>query len=89
MYSKKVVISNSTGLHARPASEFVKHANSFKSNINIVLEPDKTEINGKSIIMILSAGISKGKEIEIIADGDDEVSAVNELVDLVNSGFGE
>lgn len=87
MYSKKVTLQNPSGLHARPASIFIKTASPFKSNISIK-RGDK-EISAKSMLMLLSLGLSQGTEIEIIADGEDEVNAVDTLVELVNSRFGE
>ena len=87
MISEKVVVVNPTGLHARPASKFVTEAKKYKSSLTIK-KNDKI-INGKSIIQIMSAGISAGTEILIEADGPDEEAAVKDLVDLIYSGFGE
>jgi phosphocarrier protein HPr len=87
MYSKNVTIENPTGLHARPASIFIKTATQFKSKINII--KDEREVSAKSMLSLLSLGLTKGTEIIISADGEDEKDAVNTLVDLVNSRFGE
>lgn len=87
MYSKKVCLLNKSGLHARPASDFFNMANRFKSKITVAKE-DETA-NAKSILFLISLGITMGTEIDIIADGIDEVEAVEALCDLVNSGFGE
>ncbi len=87
MYSKEVVIANKTGLHARPASEFVKEASKFKSSITIEFKEKK--INAKSIINVLSMGISAGSTILISADGEDEKQAVDQLVNLVETKFKE
>jgi phosphocarrier protein len=90
MVAKKTVIKNKTGLHARPASEFVQAATKFKSNINIrrVAEEDD-EANAKSIIFLLSLGLCQGEEVEVSADGEDENEAVDALIALIDSGFGE
>lgn len=87
MYSKEVIITNRTGLHARPASEFVKEASKFKSAVNIEFKDKK--INGKSIINVLSIGISAGSKIIISAEGEDEKQAVDDLVNLVQTKFNE
>lgn len=87
MPRKEVVLKNKTGLHARPASEFVQKANSFVSNINII--KDDKKYNAKSIISILSMGAGKDTKLIIDAEGDDSQEAVEALVALVKSGFGE
>lgn len=87
MISKTVTVSNETGLHARPASMFVQKANKYQSQISI--EHKENNINAKSIIALLSAGICSGSVINISATGDDEEKAVDELVGLIESGFGE
>lgn len=84
---KTITIINETGMHARPASAFVKIANSFKSDINI--ESNGKLLNGKSIMNLLSAGLKYGDVIDIVAIGEDEVEAVKALVQLVESKFGE
>jgi phosphocarrier protein HPr len=91
MYIKKTIIVNTTGLHARPATEFVKLAKSFQSKIMIRNASDSEGIarNAKSVVFVLSLGLSKGKELEISAEGEDEVTAVDALAELVESGFGE
>lgn len=87
MLEKTVVLINEAGLHARPASSFVKEAGNYSCNINISKE-EKT-INGKSIMGILSLGAAKGDNIRIITDGKDEDIALEALISLVESGFGE
>ena len=91
MYSKKVTILNKSGLHARPASEFISMASKFKSRITIkkVGGDEEDEANAKSIVMVLSLALAQGTEVEITAKGEDEAEAVDALVELVNSKFGE
>ena len=91
MYRKKVTILNKTGLHARPASEFISMASKFKSRITIkkVGGDEEDEANAKSIVMVLSLALAQGTEVEITAKGEDEAEAVDALVELVNSKFGE
>ena len=89
MYSKLTTIINETGLHARPASDFVRTASKFKADITIQREGSDTATNAKSIIFLLSQGLSKGTSVIISADGEDEQEAVDTLVALIQSGFGE
>ncbi|MEA5011038.1 MAG: HPr family phosphocarrier protein [Angelakisella sp.] len=89
MYSKKTTIQNRTGLHARPASDFISLASKFKSKIVIRKIEEDEEANAKSIVMLLSLGLGMGDEVEIYAKGEDEVEAVDSLVALIDSKFGE
>lgn len=87
MFSKNVTIVNPTGLHARPASQFVQTAGKYESTIFIV--KDGNEINAKSIMGVMAGGLSQGTEIEIKAEGADEQAAVEALAELIETGFGE
>ena len=84
---KVVSIKNASGLHARPAGMFVKKAAEFKSTVEVIAK-GKT-VNAKSIMGIMSLGLAKGDELTISANGEDEERAVNTLVELIESGFGE
>ena len=87
MISRGVTICNSVVLHARPATFFVQKANSFKSSIWI--EKEDCRVNAKSLLGVLSLGISNGTAITLIADGIDEGEAVEGLAALIDSAFGE
>ncbi len=87
MFSKEVVVQNQVGLHARPATFFIQKANEFKSSIWV--EKDERKVNAKSLLGVLSLGITKGTTINIIADGVDEEEAVASLVALIASNFTE
>jgi phosphocarrier protein len=87
MISRGITIRNSVGLHARPATFFVQKANSFKSSIWV--EKEDCRVNAKSLLGVLSLGISKGTAITLIADGVDEADAVEGLAELVDSEFGD
>ena len=90
MYTKTVEIINPTGLHARPASDFVKEAGKFKSRITIQkVGAARGPANAKSIIFVLAQGLAKGTRVEIRAEGEDEVEAVDNLIRLIEGGFGE
>ena len=78
---------NSTGIHARPASVFVQKAASFRSKIQI--RAKGRACDAKSILMLMSMGLTCGTEVTIVADGSDEAQAVCELKALIDSGFGE
>ena len=88
MVKKQVEIINKTGLHARPASDFVLAAKKYESKITVCVE-QREPVNAKSIVRLLAEGIGQGTKIEIAADGNDEEAALEELVGLVESGFGE
>jgi phosphocarrier protein HPr len=87
MFKQEVTLQNETGLHARPASLFVKEASRFISEIKVFKEGK--EYNAKSIMGILSMGAAKGDVISIQAEGDDAKEAVQSLVKLVNDNFNE
>ncbi|HSH35735.1 HPr family phosphocarrier protein [Schnuerera sp.] len=87
MYKEEVTLKNETGLHARPASLFVKEASRFTSDITVV--KDGKEYNAKSIMGILSMGAGKGDTVLIQAEGSDAEDAVKALVKLVNDNFNE
>ena len=91
MFKRKTTVVNKTGIHARPAANFVARAKQFQSNIMVTnLSEDKGDtVNAKSIIEILSLAMAEGSEVEISADGVDEEAAVNGLIVLINSGLGE
>ena len=87
MFSKEVVVKNQVGLHARPATFFIQRANEFKSSIWI--EKDARKVNAKSLLGVLSLGITKGTSVNILADGTDEEAAVASLVTLIETNFSE
>ncbi|MEA4914674.1 MAG: HPr family phosphocarrier protein [Christensenella sp.] len=91
MKSTRVTIINPTGLHARPASEFVSKAKQFSSRITIknAAQEASVPVNAKSIIHLLTLGLSQGAVAEITAEGEDESAAVETLKQLVESGLGE
>ncbi len=85
MQQAKVLVRHEAGLHARPAAQFVKLAKQYSSNITISCK-GKT-VNAKSMVLILTLGVSKDSEIEVTANGDDEQQAVTALVDLIEQNF--
>ena len=90
MYERKVEIINHSGLHARPASEFVEMASKFESSIEIARFGEESDVvNAKSMVFLLTLGLSQGETAVIYANGPDEQEAVETLVELIESGFGE
>jgi len=87
MISKDISVQNNVGLHARPATFFVQKANSYKSSVWI--EKGDRRVNAKSLLGVLSLGISKGTTITILADGVDEEEVIEGLVTLIESGFND
>ena len=87
MISRNITIQNNVGLHARPATFFIQKANSYKSSIWV--EKDDRRVNTKSLLGVLSLGVTQGMQITLIADGQDEVEALNGLEELVSTGFGD
>ncbi len=85
MFLKEIVVQNQVGLHARPATFFIQKANEYKSSIWV--EKDEKKVNAKSLLGVLSLGVTKGVCITIIAEGPDEEQAVNELVSMISSNF--
>jgi len=81
---KKVTafVQSSMGLHARPATDFVKCAKSFSSSITVT--HDGKTVNGKSILNILSLGVPHGGEVLICADGSDEERAAALLASILS-----
>ena len=86
MVSKTVVVTNSVGLHARPATFFIQKANEYRSYIWV--EKDECRVNAKSLLGVLSLGITKDTQINLIADGADEQDTLDGLCALLASNFG-
>jgi phosphocarrier protein HPr len=87
MTSRAVTVVNQLGLHARAAARFVHLATRFESHIRVTR--NTKVMDGKSIMGILLLAAARGTSITITADGRDEEAAVEALVKLVESGFGE
>jgi len=87
MVRKDVTITNNIGLHARPATFFIQKANNYKCSIWV--EKYERRVNAKSLLGVLSLGIAKGMTVTLIADGQDEESAVDGLIALIQTGFAE
>ena len=88
--SRDIIVSNSMGLHARPAMQFVDLANSFSSEIRVI-KPGEEPVtaDGKSVMQMIVLEATQGTALKIEADGEDAEEAVKKLVELFESKFGE
>jgi phosphocarrier protein HPr len=82
-----LIVQHPSGLHARPASVFVKTASQFKSDIRVVF--GEKDVNAKSILSVLTLGANQGANITIKAEGEDSDQALKALTELIESNFGE
>ncbi|HOH97555.1 MAG TPA: HPr family phosphocarrier protein [Candidatus Cloacimonadota bacterium] len=87
MTQKIVTVTNKLGLHARPSALLVRAATKYRSEFFI--EKDGMKINGKSIMGVMMLAAECGSTLELCAEGVDEVYLINEISDLIQSGFGE
>lgn len=87
MSAKAFTITNKLGLHARAAAMLVQIANKFKAKI--ILERDGKQVNGKSILGILTLACPKGSSLIVTAEGVDEDKALEEIGRLIENKFGE
>ena len=87
MITRKVTIKNRAGLHTRPAAAIVKTAARFQSDFLIF--KDQFEINGKSIIGVMTLAAEQGSVLELRFNGPDEEKAAAAVVDLFERGFDE
>ena len=87
MIEREVTIRNRAGLHTRPAASVVKLAAKFKSEFFII--KDGFEINGKSIIGVMTLAAEQGSELILRFEGDDEQQAAESMVGLFDRGFDE
>lgn len=85
MVSKKVIVKNESGLHARPASVLVKTASRYKSDFFIKMYGYK--VNGKSILGVMTLAAESGAEMELIFEGPDEEEALEMITELFENRF--
>lgn len=87
MLERAIIIKNKLGLHARAAVKFVNAANRFGADVHII--KDGSEIDGKSILGILTLAATQGSDIVLRIDGPDETAAWTALSELIDGRFGE
>jgi phosphocarrier protein len=81
LIEKKITIKNEQGLHARPAAIFVQIANKYESDIAV--KKGRQEVNGKSIMGLLTLAAEKGAKLHIKANGPDAKEAIEELEKII------
>jgi len=86
MIKSTITICNKAGLHARAAARMVSVSSNFNSSIKV--GHDKL-VDGKSILSLMMLAASKGTELNIIIDGEDEHDALEAIIELVNNRFDE
>ena len=84
---KEFTIVNRLGLHARPAAMFVRIASRHRAEIWVSKEEE--EINGKSIMGLMMLAAGQGSKLRIRCEGPDADKAMEELEELIKSGFNE
>ncbi|UUZ80515.1 HPr family phosphocarrier protein [Paenibacillus sp. P26] len=91
MLSKDMTIRNASGFHIRPAQLFTEKAAAFKADITVQVQKnsDQVEVDGKSVLGLMTLGLEKGSVIRITTNGTDAQEALDALAQLVESGFGE
>jgi phosphocarrier protein HPr len=86
-HERRFTIVNTLGLHARAAAQLVQTANRFRSEIHV--EKDGMQVNGKSIMGVLTLAAAKGSTVMVSVDGEDADGAMAALAKVIESGFGE
>jgi len=81
LIEKKLTIKNEQGLHARPAAVFVQIANKYESDI--IVKKGTQEVNGKSIMGLLTLAAEKGAKLSIKANGNDAKEAIEDLEKII------
>jgi phosphocarrier protein len=90
MVEASIVVHHEVGLHARPAASFVKLAGTFDSDIKIANVTRGTDtVDAKSVIQVFKIAVAQNHEIRLTAEGSDEQEALDALVGLIESNFGE
>ncbi len=86
-HEQTFLIVNALGLHARAAAQLVQTANRYRSDVHV--EKDGVQVNGKSIMGVLTLAAAQGTEILVACEGDDATQAMDALAKLIENGFGE
>ena len=87
MVKGTITVNNKSGLHLRPASELAKIAGKLTSDITIIAGENK--VNPKSVLILMSAGITKGTTIDITCEGPNEEADLQVMLDAIAGGLGE
>ncbi len=87
MISKVFIIKNAQGLHMRPAGLLAAAMAKFDSDVTIRF--NGSNVNAKSLMNVIAAGIKGGSTVELVCEGPDEDEALQSAAALIESGFGE
>lgn len=87
MVKGTITVNNKSGLHLRPASELAKIAGRLSSDITIIA--GEKRVNPKSVLILMSAGITKGTTIDITCEGPNEEADLQVMLDAIAGGLGE
>jgi len=87
MIEREVTVRNRAGIHTRPASMIVRTASKFDADV--FLQRDNYEINGKSVIGVMTLAAEQGATLTLVVEGSDEEEAADALEELFDDGFGE
>lgn len=87
MLSKRIKVTNPSGLHLRPAGVLSQTAMKFKCDV--IINAGEKKVVAKSVLNVMAAGIKCGAEIELVCDGEDEAAAMETISNAIESGLGE
>lgn len=87
MIIQPVTIINKLGLHARAASKLVNLSSQFGSSV--FLDNNGNKVNAKSIMGVMMLAASKGTELSLEVDGEDEIACRDAIIELINNRFDE
>ena len=89
MVARGVRVVNRLGLHARAAARLVRTASAFRSSIRLERADRSASADAKSILSVLMLAASRGTELRVEAEGEDEDAALDAVCGLIEKGFGE
>lgn len=91
MAEAEVEVRNPSGLHARPAANFVRASGGFAADVTVtnLTRDEARSANAKSVLGVMGLAVARGHRIRIVAEGPDAEEAVAQLAELVASGLGE
>ncbi len=89
MVERQVSVVNRLGLHARAAARLVRTASAFRSRVRLERADRSASADAQSILSVLMLAASRGTELRAIAEGEDEVEALDAVCGLIEGGFGE
>ena len=87
MVEQNFIITDDTGIHARPATQLVNTASQFESAISLIYK--EKLVNLKSIMGVLSLAVPQNAQITIKVEGSDEIAALNKVSDVIKGGLGK